>query len=685
MASGLGFAAAGNPAFRELPQARPAPCRALVPQAELERLVALHGAGRFAEVLWRIDKLAARHARSLMLCNVEGAACIALGRFAKAEAAFRAAIGFAAGHAELHNNLGAALEPQGKLDEAIAAYEQALALRPDYASAHYNLGNVLRKRNALAEAVACYERAIALRPDYADAHNNLGLAVQQLGRVEDAIAHYGQALALKPDSAETLYNLGTALTDLRDHAAAIEAFDLVLALRPDHAAAARQVAFARMQLCDFSAQRAFPPLRDEGAGGADAVKVPPFIMLGIEDDPQRQFACSRAWARTALRPSVPPHSTARREGRIRLGYFSADFHDHATLCLMAGLFREHDRERFEVIAYSYGPDSADAMRADLIGNVDRFVDIRELSDREAVRLVHGHELDIAVDLKGYTKDSRSHLFASRLAPVQMNYLGYPGSIGAEFMDYLIADAVVVPEDCRRFYSEKIVSLPGSYQPNDDRRPIAATGLDRAAAGLPEDGFVFCCFNQAYKIGPAEFAIWMRLLDRVPGSVLWLLRPNPSAEANLRREAEGRGVDPDRLVFADHLPNAEHLARLRLADLFLDTFHYNAHTTASDALWAGLPVVTRAGRQFAARVGASLLHATGLPDLVTTSDADYEALAAELAEHPAKLAAIRARLTENRLTEPLFDTRRYARAIEAAYVAAHHRRLDGLAPALIEIA
>lgn len=683
MAGGLGFAAAGNPSFRQLPQARPAPRRAPVPQAELDRLVALHGAGRIVEVLRRIDKLIARHDRSLMLCNIEGAACIALGRFAKAEAAFRAAIGFAAGHAELHNNLGAALEPQGKLDEAIAAYEQALALRPDYASAHYNLGNVLRKRNALTEAVACYERAIALRPDYADAHNNLGLAVQQLGRAEDAIAHYGRALALKPDSAETLYNLGTTLTDLRDHAGAIEAFDLVLALRPDHAAAARQAAFARMQLCDFSAQRAFPPLRDEG--GADAVKVPPFIMLAIEDDPQRQLACSRAWAHTTLRPSGPPPAGAPRGGRIRVGYFSADFHDHATLCLMAGLFREHDRTRFEITAYSYGPDSADALRAELIGNVDRFVDIRDLSDREAVRLVYGHELDIAVDLKGYTKDSRSHLFASRLAPVQMNYLGYPGSIGAEFMDYLIADAIVVPAESRRFYSENIVSLPGSYQPNDDRRAIAAGGFDRAGAGLPTDGFVFCCFNQAYKIGPAEFAIWMRLLERVPGSVLWLLRPNPAAEANLRREAQARGVDPDRLVFADHLPNAEHLARLRLADLFLDTFHYNAHTTASDALWAGLPVVTKAGRQFAARVGASLLHATGLPDLVTASDADYEALAVGLAEHPAKLAAVRARLAENRLTQPLFDTRRYARAIEEGYTAAHRRHLDGLAPAHIEIA
>jgi predicted O-linked N-acetylglucosamine transferase (SPINDLY family) len=317
--------------------------------------------------------------------------------------------------------------------------------------------------------------------------------------------------------------------------------------------------------------------------------------------------------------------------------------------------------------------------------VDRFVEIRDMSDAEILGLVHGDRLDIAIDLKGYTKDSRSRLFAGRLAPVQINYLGYPGSLGAECMDYLIADPVVVPADSREFYAEKIITLPGSYQPNDNQRAIGGADQSRADAGLPEEGFVFCCFNQAYKIGPAEFAIWMRLLTRVGGSVLWLLRPTAEVAVNLRREAAAHGVDPARLVFATPLPPAVHLARLRLADLFLDTFHYNAHTTASDALWAGLPVVTKAGRQFAARVGASLLHAAGLPDLVTTSAEDYAKLALDLAIKPAKLAAVRDRLAENRLNCPLFDTLMHTQKLEAAYIAAHQRHLEGLAPEKIDIA
>lgn len=308
-----------------------------------------------------------------------------------------------------------------------------------------------------------------------------------------------------------------------------------------------------------------------------------------------------------------------------------------------------------------------------------------MPDSEVVGLVHGDRLDIAIDLKGYTKDSRSRLFASRLAPVQINYLGYPGSLGAECMDYLIADPVVVPAGAQRFYAEKIIALPGSYQPNDNRRAIGGAHQSRADVGLPEDGFVFCCFNQAYKIGPAEFAIWMRLLAQVDGSVLWLLRPAAEVAANLCREAAAHGVDPNRLVFAAPLPQAAHLARLRLADLFLDTFHYNAHTTASDALWAGLPVVTKAGRQFAARVGASLLHAARLPDLATTSAEDYAALALDLATAPAKLAAVRERLAENRLGCPLFDTVMHTQKLEAAYIAAHQRHLDGLAPAGIAVA
>jgi predicted O-linked N-acetylglucosamine transferase (SPINDLY family) len=656
-----------------------------VPQADLDRLLALYDQARFAEAARASAKLAVRYPGSLMIHNIRGAACIAARDFPKAEIAFRRAILLEPRHAELHSNLGAALEPQGKLDEAAAAYGHALTLRPDHVSAHYNLGNTLRKQHAIPAAIASYERAIALKPDHAEAYNNLGLCLQQSDEPADALQHFGQALQLKPDFVDAVYNLATVLMDLREYGRAVDAFVLVLDLQPDHFAATRQLAHARAQLCDFAAARDFPAVRP--ATAPNTPPVPPFIMLPLADDPEQQLLYSREAARTMMvaRWTPPDRASTLGEQRIRIGYFSADFHDHATMCLMNGLFREHDRQRFEVACYSYGPDSEDAARAALLGNVDRFVEIRDMSDAEIVGLVHGDRLDIAIDLKGYTKDSRSRLFANRLAPIQVNYLGYPGSLGAECMDYLIADPVVVPAGDQRFYAEKIITLPGSYQPNDNRRVIGSADRSRLNAGLPEDGFVFCCLNQAYKIGPAEFAIWMRLLTQVGGSVLWLLRPTAEVAANLRREATVHGVDPDRLVFATPLPPAAHLARLRLADLFLDTFHYNAHTTASDALWAGLPVVTKAGRQFSARVGASLLHAAGLPDLITTSAEDYAALALGLATTPAKLAAVRQRLAENRLSCPLFDTVTHTRKLEAAYIAAYQRHLDGLSPAEITVA
>ncbi|KAK0360716.1 hypothetical protein LTR94_026222, partial [Friedmanniomyces endolithicus] len=348
-----------------------------------------------------------------------------------------------------------------------------------------------------------------------------------------------------------------------------------------------------------------------------------------------------SFARTAP-PLVP--AAPRADARIRIGYVSADFYDHATLYLMAGLLREHDRSRFEVRAYNYGPGEGSAARAAILPHLDAFVDVRALDDAAAVARIRDDALDIAIDLKGYTKGARAPLFVDRIAPVQIGWLGYPGSLGSDALDYIIGDAVVIPPGAERDYSEQVIRLPGSYQANDDRRAIAdAAHTSRATFGLPDEALVLCCFNHPYKIGPREFDLWTRLLHAVPDAVLWLLRPNRWAEANLRREAAARRVDPARLVFADMVPHAEHLARHVHADLFLDTFAVNAHTTASDALWGGVPVLTLAGRQFAARVGASLVTAIGLPELVAQSEAEYEAIALALANDRAALAALRARL------------------------------------------
>ncbi len=655
-----------------------------MPADAIETLLGLYQAGHFAQAADQAEALVARFPGTLMLYNIMGAAGINLGEFDKAEAAFRSAIAIDPAPVELHNNLGIALYSQGKFAEAVAVYRHALGLKPDHASAHYNLANALRRQHAIPAAIASYRRALALKPDYVEAHNNLGRAFQQQGQLEEALEAYRAALDIKPDSADALQNIATVLVDVRDYAAAAKAFGLVTVLRPDDHSALVQKLFAQAHLCDFSAFRDFAAL--QAAGQQLNGAIPPFQTLTFLDDPEQQLGYSRDWAKGAGQSTAAVAGRAKApQARIRVGYFSADFHEHATLRLMAGLFREHDRQRFEIVAYSYGPANEDSARDRLIRDVDRFEDIAALSDSEVAELVHGDALDIAVDLKGYTERSRFSLFASRLAPVQISHVGYPGSLGADYIDYLVADAVVVPEAMERFYSERIIRLPGSYQPNDSQQAIAPLSASRAELGLPAVGFVFCCFNQSYKITPAEFDIWMRVLQRVEGSVLWLLKPNLAAEANLRQEAASRGVDPDRLVFAEWAPHADNLARLQHADLFIDTFNVNAHTTASDALWAGLPVVTKAGRQFAARVCASLLHAVGLPELVTDSAEAYEALIGELASDPARLAALKAKLARNRLSTPLFDSRQYARNLEQAYAAAHARFRDGLAPARIVVA
>jgi protein O-GlcNAc transferase len=352
---------------------------------------------------------------------------------------------------------------------------------------------------------------------------------------------------------------------------------------------------------------------------------------------------------------------------VRIAYLSADFHRHATAYLMAELFERHDRSRFEIIGVSFGVDDKSEMRKRLVAAFDQFYDVRRKSDEEVAKLLHDRQVDIAIDLKGYTTDSRPGFLAYRPTPIQASYLGFPGTMGAEFIDYIIADETVVPFEHQPFYAEKIVHLPDCYQVNDTKRKIAERMPTRQEVELPEEGCVFCCFNNNWKITPEVFGVWMRLLHAVEGSVLWLLGDNESAERNLRKEAQARGIDPARLVFAGRLPLEDHLARHRLADLFLDTLPYNAHTTASDALWVGLPVVTRLGESFAGRVAASLLNAIGLPELVTHSIEDYEALALRLAKDPSLLEGYRNRLATNRLTHPLFDTDRFRRHIEAAYL------------------
>jgi protein O-GlcNAc transferase len=597
-----------------------------------------------------------------------GVTLATLGRHEAATAHLKRAVVLEPRHADAHNNLGGALMALGRSEQAIASFEAALRLRPGDADVHHNLGQALAKLKAYEPAIASFQRAIELRRDHAGANNGLGVVLAAIGRHEAAAASFERALALRPEDVEARLNLANVLKTLKRYDAALAACRAALARRPDDTTALTLAAALQRHVCDWQGLDAIDArLIDQVRARRGAVL--PFVFLTLTDDPQAQLACARQYWQHRQGAIAPVAQNVSKEGgrRLRLGYISADFHDHATARLAAQLFEQHDRSRFDVFAFSHGPDDRSAMRQRLEKAFDHFVDVRRESDDAIARRIAEQEIDILVDLKGHTEDGRLEILARRPAPVQVHYLGYPGTLGTDFIDYLIVDRFVVPPEQESNFAEKLVFLADCYQINDAERAIAETAPRRTDCGLPDDGFVFCCFNNTYKIMPAVFDVWMRLLQAVPGSVLWLLADNRWAEDNLRRAASSRGVEPHRLVFAPRLRLSDHLARHRLADLFLDTAPVNAHTTASDALWAGLPIVTCAGRTFVARVAGSLLHAAGLPELVTDDLEAYSTLALTLAQAPARLEALRTRLQVARSSAPLFDTARTRRQLEAAYL------------------
>jgi len=574
---------------------------------------------------------------------------------------------------------GLALSGENRHEEAIAALDAAIALNPRDADALIGKGVALKALRRLPEAIETYRRAIEIAPRAANAHLNLGNALALLNRHEEALACYERVLALNPNSAEALNYEGNSLNALDRPAEAVARFEKAVALDPGITEALSSLVYTKQKRWDWAG------LPDQRQYLLDRVRARqfianPFALLGICDDPELHQIAARAYTRETLPspPVVQPPPATQRD-RLRIGYFSADFRNHAVMQLIAGALECHDRDAFEIHAFSYGPEVEDAMRARIRATMDHFHECARMSDGAITAMARRAGIDIAVDLNGYTQDARLGPFAARLAPVQVSYLGYPGTVGADFLDYILADATVLPIDQQRFYDEKIIHLPDSYQANDDRRVIAPDTPSRAEAGLPADGFVYCCFNNAYKITPEIFASWMRIMAAVPGSVLWLLANDSDSIARLRGAAEAQGVDPARLVFGPSLPSAQHLARHRLADVFLDTLPYNAHTTASDALWAGLPVLTQLGQAFAGRVAASLLNAVGLPEMITQDATDYEALAIALGRDPARAAALKAKLAAAIPKAPLFDTPRFTRHLEHAYRMMWQRHMAGLAP------
>jgi len=568
--------------------------------------------------------------------------------------------------AEAHSTLGRALRDQGKLEEAAASYRKATALDPQNAAFQSDLGNVLAEQGKLGEAIACYQKALETCAEYAEAHNNLANLYQMTGRLEEAAAGYQKAISLRPDYAEAHRNLGSLFCRQGRLPEAIASLQSAVSLNPAYGEAIALLEHQKRHICEWKGldalSRSLIHMVEQGSG-----KVNPFGFLCLESTPAQQLLCARQWAaQNAKYTSDETSFKFQDEARITVGYLSADFHEHATAHLISELFSRHDRNRFRVVGYSYGPDDGSPARERLIRSFDRFVDIRNESFVESARRIRADGVQILVDLKGYTADARPKIMALRPAPIQVNYLGYPGTMGSDAIDYAIVDSIVVPQGEQAFFSEKLVQMPDCYQVNDSARTISERKPSRQECGLPESGFVFCCFNASYKITPKVFNVWTRLLKAVPRSVLWLLDSNPYATANLKREAEARGVAAGRLVFAGHLPYADHLARFAVADLFLDTFPYNAHTLTSDALWGGCPVVTCSGRIFPSRVAGSLLRSVGLTELVCGSLTEYENLALALARDPERSCAVRQKLHTTRLVAPVFDTRRFTRHLEAAF-------------------
>ncbi len=615
--------------------------------------------------------------------------------------------------------LGCALHRLGRIGDALAAFDGALALRPSYPEALVNKGGVLMAMRRFEEALSCFDAALAANPSFAQGWINRGNALSELGRHDEAAESYDRLLKLHPGAPEALLNKGTALLAAGRHADAAASYTEALRVDPTLAAArgglanalfsmrryeeaAREYAgalradpelaygpgnhgFAKLHACDWAG---LDEVRVRIVSGLAARKsaVNPFQAFALLKSEQDHLRAASLWMENKYpSPPLPAQSRAPyRHEKIRVAYVSADLGEHAVSTLLAGVFERHDRAHFETFAVSLSDGAESAVRARLKRAFAHFLDAGGKQDTEIAAYLREHEIDIAVDLMGFTGECRPEILISRHAPVQVNYLGFPGTMGATHIDYIVADKTVLPESSKGFYAECPAYLPDSFLPGDSARAISPSRPSRGSANLPEDGFVFASFNNSYKFTPEVFRIWMRLLWAVPGSVLWLAAPNAAATRNLRREAKNLGVAPERILFAPFAERAEdHLARLSLADLFLDTLPYNAHSTASDALWAGLPVLTCMGSTFAGRVGASLLTAIGMPELIARDLADYEAKALALARDRNALAQATAKLRANIRTAPLFDTARYTRALEGLFTRMWMRHQRGLPPEAIE--
>ena len=645
----------------------------------------LNELGRNAEAIATYDKALAIRPDYAEALNNRGKAFCDLRRYDEALANSDKALEIRPNYAEALHNRGNALNGLKHFEEAIASFDQALTVNPDYAEAHNARGNALGALRRHAEALASYDRALAVRPDYSEALNNRGVVLNDLGRLGEALACYNQALT-GSDFADVLNNRAGTYNSMKRYQEAASDWAKCPTLDPNYNYALGSRLLAKMYICDwsnFDADRALVLVRINSGTPA----ATPFGFAAISSSAAEQMKCAQLYTTSRFPESDKPLCRGERRSheRIRVGYISGDFRNHPSSHLIAGMFEHHDRSCFETIALSFGPDDHSKVRHRIQNAFETFIDVQSYGNRQIAELIHRLEIDIAVDLMGHQGKARTAVFADRPAPIQVNYLAFPGTMGARYFDYLVGDRIIIPPIHHQWYSEKIIYLPESYFVPYAAEDIADLVPTRSDLKLPERGFVFCCFNNTFKITPEIFDVWMRLLRAIEGSVLWLIEGDETSRGNLRREAESRGVSGNRLVFAPRVPLPDHFARHRQADLFLDTRYYGAHTTALDALWAGLPIVTCLGSAFPGRVAASLLTAIGFPELITNSLEEYGTLALKLARDPAYLASIKAKLANNRDVYPLFDVARFTRHMEAAYKAMWECYQRGEPPASFSVA
>ena len=571
-------------------------------------------------------------------------------------------------NASAYSNLGNAYKNLNRYEEALTSFDKAIQINPNFADAYSNRGVILQEIKHFDEALKSYDSAIKINPNHFFSHGNKGITLKDLDRYDEALKSYDKAIQINPNFIEGYNNKGNALKDLKRYEEALNNYKKVLDLKPEYEYNIGRVLHFSMYLCDWNNFEVLSNKINTGVEKKTRV-IEPFSFLGISDNPEHAKYAAEIFVKNKLTKNFEVSSISKKYNhkKPRIGYFSGDFHDHPVLHLTMDIFKNHDKSKFDIFGFSHGLKKNDKWRAEVKNYFTQFKDINKVSDKEAVSIARDLELDIAIDLSGLTGNPRGGIFSNRVAPVQINYLGYPGTYGADYMDYIIADETVIPKENFKYYSEKVLYLPECYQSNMRSKDIAKKEFKRSDFGLPEEVFIFSSFNNNYKITPGMFDVWMKILKSVPNSVLWILKSNEKATTNLKIEANKKGINPDRIILADHLPNDEHLKRIKLADLFLDSFPYNAHTTASDAARMGVPLITLKGRSFHSRVGSSILNCINMKELITKNETDYLNLAIDLATNPKKLNKLKDKLKDNITKSPLFDSDKFTKNLEDLYL------------------